>query len=100
MTEEKVACRTPTAGRDGVTRIPKWKFDALEVAIRRVVGDAGPEGLAFGALKEAVRAVMAPEDLAALGSLGWHMTSVKLEMEVRGDLRRLAVKGPQRLVLG
>jgi len=65
--EEKVTCRTPTEGRDGVTNLPKWKFDAIQSAILTV--------------------------------LKWHVTSVKLEMEVRGEIERIPGRVPQRLKL-
>ena len=100
MSEEKVGCRTPAEGRDGVTNIPKWKFDVLHAGISTAIAEAGAEGLRFSDLKDAVRPKIDAGDLERLGSLGWHVTSVKLEMEVRGDVVRLDGKGPQRMVLG
>ncbi len=35
---------------------------------------------------------------AKLGSLGWHVTCVKLELEVRGEIARAPGKGPQKLI--
>ena len=98
--EEKVGCRTPAEGREGVTNIAKWKFNLLRGAILASVQVAGAEGLRFSDLKEAVRPRLSEEELDTLGSLGWHVTTVKLELEVRGELKRLAIKGPQRVVLG
>lgn len=97
---EKVSCRTPTKGRDGVTNIPKWKYDVLRSAILDVIGRAGAEGIPFSDLKEAVRANLEAPTLGKVGSLGWHVTTVKLEMEVRAELCRVDAKGPQRIVLG
>ncbi|MBF9045339.1 hypothetical protein HKCCE4037_18530 [Rhodobacterales bacterium HKCCE4037] len=97
---DMVACRTPTEGRDGVTRIPAWKYDLLKKAILHAVTSAGPEGLPFSALPGALRQRISDRDLARIGSLGWHATTVKLNMEVEGELRRTGGKGPQRLVLG
>ena len=97
--DDKVACRTPAEGRDGVTNIPRWKYEAVRKAILAAVQDAGPEGLAFKDMKEAVRVRMTEEDLADLGALGWHMTTVKLNMEVDGELSRVAKVSPQRIVL-
>ena len=99
MKEEKIACRTPAKGRDGITNIPRWKYDLLHAAILEAVGRAGAEGFAFGDLKEAVRARLTADDLARLGSLGWHVTVVKLNMEVEGELRRIPKVTPQRIVL-
>ena len=99
MAQDRVACRTPAEGRDGVTNIPNWKFDAVREAILDAVGAAGPAGIRFSDLSGAVRARLDAETLARLGSVGWHATTVKLELEVRGEIVRLPGKGPQRLVL-
>ena len=95
--DEKIACRTPAKDRDGVTNIPKWKFEVLEVAILDVLkqGDCP-----FADLKEKVRVRLDGDELNRLGSLGWHLTTVKLEMEVRGDIKRLDGVSPQMLTLG
>ena len=99
MAEDKVACRTPAEGRSGVTNIPRWKFDAVRAAILEALQRAGPDGLAFSELSGAVGQQLDPAVLARLGSVGWHSTTVKLELEVRGEIVRLPGKGPQRLVL-
>lgn len=91
---DKVACRTPAEGRDGVTNIPAWKFDLLRGTIREVLADAP---IRFSELKDAVGTRLSAEDLGKLGSLGWHVTTVKLEMEVRGEIMRLDAKGPQQI---
>ncbi len=96
--DTKVECRTPTEGRSGTTSIPAWKFDAVRTAVLDAVVAAGPEGLAFSELPEAVRGRLAEDVLGRLGSVGWHVTTVKLEMEVRGEIARLP-GSPQRLVV-
>lgn len=96
--EEKIACRTPTEGRDGVTRIPAWKYHLVRKAILHAVESAGPDGLPLAQLVAAVKARLSQGDLARLGSLGWHCTTVKLEMEVAGEIARAPGKGAQRLV--
>lgn len=95
--DDSVACRTPTEGKDGVTRIPAWKYKAVRRAILHAVDDAGAEGIPLSGLCGAVRQRISGDDLARLGSLGWHVTTVKLEMEVAGELQRLEGAGPQRL---
>jgi len=100
MSEEKVGCRTPAEGRDGVTNIPKWKFDVIRAILLDLVRDAGSEGFRWSDMTEAVAARLTQDQLDRLGKVGWHTVSVKLEMEVRGELVRLDVKGPQRVVLG
>ncbi|MEL6686027.1 MAG: hypothetical protein AAFP97_00220 [Pseudomonadota bacterium] len=95
--EEKVVCRTPTEGRSGTTSIPKWKYDCVRLAALEVIKSAGSEGLPFSKLPEAVRAKLSEDQLSKLGSLGWHVTTVKLNMEVEGEIKRLS-GSPQRLV--
>jgi len=96
--EERTKCRTPAAGRDGVTRIPTWKYQAVRRAILAAIDAAGPEGLAFKELPGRVKALMDPSELARLGSVGWHCTTVKLNMEVEGEIARLPGTGAQRIV--
>lgn len=96
--EDRVACRTPTQGRDGETRIPRWKFDAVREAVLEAVAAAGPEGLPLSALTDEVGSRLLEDQRGRLGSLGWHVTTVKLELEVRGELARLPGT-PQRLVV-
>jgi hypothetical protein len=98
--EDKVACRTPAEGRDGVTRIPAWKYEAVRRAILHAVDAAGAEGLRFADLPGAVRARLSQQELARLGSLGWHCTTVKLEMEVAGEIERVEDGAGQRLKRG
>ncbi|MBY5933139.1 hypothetical protein KUV51_09045 [Tateyamaria omphalii] len=91
---DKVACRTPAEGRDGVTSIPTWKFDAVRGAILGAL-EEGP--ILYKDLNTAVQARLDDQTLADLGKLGWHVVTVKLEMEVRGEIERLDVKGPQQI---
>ena len=94
---ERVACRTPNPGRPGTTRIPKWKFDLVRKAI---LDELGRGHVAFGELPDLVGRRLEPDDLERLGSLGWHVTTVKLELEVRGEIRRLDGHRRQVLALG
>ena len=81
---DKTPCRTPEGS--SATNVPSWKFDVLRAAIldalrsgpvpwKRLTKEAG-ERLTF-------------EEKRDLGSLGWHATTVRLEMEVRGEIERL-----------
>lgn len=90
--DAKVACRTPAEGRDGVTNIPRWKFDTVRRGIHAVLSLGQ---IPFKDLREAVRGQLSAEELDQLGSLGWHVTTVKLELEVRGEVMRVPGKGPQ-----
>lgn len=89
----RTLCRTPNAS--GTTRIATWKFDLLRAAILDALGD---DGLAFKDLGSAVTARLDAQTRDKLGSLGWHMTTVKLEMEVAGEIARVAGRAPQYLV--
>ncbi|MEO0618779.1 MAG: hypothetical protein AAFZ01_05810 [Pseudomonadota bacterium] len=72
---------------------------AVRTAILNAVAASGEEGLAFQDLREAVRVRLSEDTLTNLGSLGWHVTTVKLELEVAGDIKRMARTTPQRLVV-
>ena len=91
---DKVACRTPAAGRDGVTNIPAWKFDLIRDAILGILSE-GPAP--FSDLAVEVKARLSADDLSKLGSVGWHVTTVKLEMEMRGEIERVPGAGPQQI---
>ena len=95
--QTKVSCRTPTQGRGGVTRIPKWKYDCVRAAILDAL-EAAPGGqIYFKDLADLVKARLTAEQFANLGSTGWHVTTVKLNMEVEGELARVADRKPQSL---
>ncbi|MFO6466032.1 DUF6958 family protein [Jannaschia sp. KMU-145] len=83
MTDRK-PCRTPTG--TSATNVPTWKFDACRSAILDVLADG-----AVPASEVAARVgdQLTDEQLDALGKLGWHVTTVRLEMEVRGEIARL-----------
>ena len=96
MTEPRTPCRTPNA--NGVTNIPTWKFTALRAAILDAIDHAGAEGLLFKDLNDAVKSRLTKDELSRLGSVGWHATSVKLELEVAGDIKRVEKSSPQRII--
>lgn len=50
-------------------------------------------------LRDAVGAELSPDQLERLGKLGWHVVTVKLELEVRGEIARLETKGLLRIGL-
>ncbi len=95
--EQKVECRTPMPGSQG-TRIPKWKYDAVREAIRAVVPRT-KEGIEFRSLATLVAKAMPVADRRKFGSVAWHTTTVKLHMEVIGELARVPDSRPQRLRL-
>jgi len=95
--EDKIACYTPTKGREGATNIPRWKYDCVRRAILNVLDEADDGQVLFKDLAEHVEEVLTSNQLAKLGSLGWHVTTVKLNMEVEGEIERVPRQTPQTL---
>jgi hypothetical protein len=98
---DRVVCETPTPGKQPV-RIEAWKYEAVRDALLRLIPLEGArrrevQGLAFRELPALVWQALSPEDRAQLGSASWYTTTVKLDLEVKGRLRRLPGT-PQRLV--
>jgi len=98
MTEEpKITCRTPTQGKEGVTRIAEWKYSCVRAAILDAIDEAPDGQIEFRSLADAVKTYLSEEELGRLCSVMWHVTTVKLNMEVEGELRRLPGVKPQSL---
>lgn len=91
--DNKVECRTPTPGKLP-TRIERWKIDGVHRAILAVLPPDG-EGIAFSDLTVLVEATLTTLERAEMGSIFWYTTTVKLEMEVRGEIRRAPQASPQ-----
>jgi hypothetical protein len=96
-TEDRVACFTPTRGRNNATRIPRWKYDCVRRAILQSLDEAEDGEVYFKDLMQHVQSHLSSNQLAKLGSLNWHVTTVKLNMEVARELERIPRKTPQRL---
>lgn len=92
--ELKIYCQTPTPGKTG-TRIPAWKYHAVRNAILEVL-DAEKE-IYFKGLSEAVSKRLSSDTLSRLGSVNWHVTTVKLNMEFEGEIMRIEGVKPQKL---
>ena len=97
---DKVECRTPAAGRNGTTRIPRWKYESVRQAILRAMAEKKPDPVGFKELRQLAKTHMTNETLASVGSWGWHFTTVKLNMEAEGELLRADGVSPQQLILG
>ena len=93
----KIICRTPTQGRSGVTRIPKWKYDCVKAAILGAFDQAPHGRVQFKNLADMARLHLTEDQLTNLGSVKWHVTTVKLNMEVEGELCRVPGLKPQTL---
>lgn len=93
--EDKVVCETPTPGKQPV-RIARWKYDLVRSAILAVV-PADECGVEFSRLPGLVEGQLSASDLEKLGSASWYTTTVKLDLEVKGEIERVPGSRPQRL---
>ncbi len=72
----------------------------MRAAVLTAIAASGPDGVAFADLPGQVQGQLDDDQLVRLGSVGWHTTSVKLNMEVEGEIKRLPKVTPQRLIIG
>ena len=93
--EPKVLCQTPTPGK-APTHIPTWKYDLIRTAILSVL-PVSDQGIAFKKLPHLVERQLSPEEKHGLGSVAWHTTTVKLNLEVKGEIERIPDITPQHL---
>ncbi|MFK7888168.1 MAG: hypothetical protein AB8G16_15010 [Gammaproteobacteria bacterium] len=96
MPEPRTVCHTPTPGKQP-TSIPTWKYDLVRTAVLAAVPTAEP-GVVAKDLPAMVGDQLDADDKAQLGSITWYTTTVKLNMEVDGELARVAGAKPQRLI--
>lgn len=95
--DARVVCETPTPGKKP-TRIHKWKYDLLRRIILDILSNSDG-GVEFRSLPALIAARLCAEQRANLGSVSWYTTTVKLDMEVKGDIERAPGAKPQRLRL-
>ncbi len=98
MQEEKTVCETPTPGKNA-TAIPSWKYALVRDAILSIVPPSAP-GVPFKELPSLVGQTLSDEQRARLGSVTWHTTTVKLDLEVKGEISRVPGATPQHLFRG
>ena len=96
-TDERITCHTPTPGKKP-TRIHRWKYDLLRGIILDIL-DGKPDGVQFRSLPSLIEERLTSEQRASLGSVSWYTTTVKLDMEVKGDIERVPRATPQLLRL-
>ena len=92
---DRTVCHTPTPNKQP-TSIPTWKYELVRRAILDVLPDAAP-GIPAKDLPELVRTRLSDEELGKLGSVNWHATTVKLNMEVDKEIARHPTKKPQHI---
>jgi len=93
--DDRVLCRNPDADKQG-TRIPRWKYELVRDAIFHAL-DSRPEGFPFRDLPSFVGRTLTPDDVRRLGSVSWHTTVIKLELEAGHEIERVAGSRPQLL---
>jgi len=93
--EDRVLCENPDKGKKG-TRIPRWKYELVSDAILMAL-EKKPGGFPFRDLPTYVRSCLTRDDAAKLGSVSWHTTVVKLDLEAKGTIERVPGSKPQLL---
>jgi hypothetical protein len=88
-------CRNPDPAKHG-TRIPRWKYDLVRDAIFRGL-KSRPDGFPFRDLPTYVGKCLTRDDVLRLGSVSWHTTVVKLDLEARREIERIPGSRPQLL---
>lgn len=84
------------AGRSGGKTIAADLYEAAKAAILALVPAEEP-GIEYRALCERAESSV-PRQLFANRSVDWYITTVKLDLEKRGLIRRVPGSNPQRLV--
>jgi hypothetical protein len=91
--KEKIQTRHPEKGKQGVN-ISKQKYDIIRGTILSSL--QANEEMTFRALTEDVEAKLTGR---FEGSIPWYVTTVKLDLEARGEIERIPQSSPQRLRL-
>ena len=94
--DDKIVCATPTPGKI-TKRIDRWKYEAVRKAILAALPRRG-EGMLFDDLPDQVESRLPADDRARLGVVKWYTATVKLALEVRGEIVRVPGSKPQRLL--
>jgi hypothetical protein len=93
--DDRVSCHNPDPAKHG-TRIPSWKYELVRDAIFHAL-DSRPAGFPFSDLPSFIARTLTRDDGHRLGSVSWHTTVVKLDLEARGEIERVPGSRPQLL---
>jgi hypothetical protein len=93
MEEEKILTLHPEKGKQGVN-ISRSKYDMIRLAILDAIRSQGTIG--FRGLVSLVEYNLRNR---FEGSIPWYVTTVKLDMEARGEIERMPEPGEQKLRL-
>ena len=94
MSDERFQTIHPD-GKDA-PRIDRAKYEMVRDALLTLIPD-DEQGTPFMTLADRVAKLLTREQLARLGSVGWYTTTVKLDLEARGEIERVPGSKPQRL---
>jgi len=89
-----IPTRNPGRGKKG-PRIDSARYEAMKAALLDVIPRKG-EGVTFASLPDLVKKKL-PRSLFEGASIQWYATTVKLDLEARGLVKRVAGVSPQRL---
>lgn len=93
MTLDTILTLHPDPAKKGVN-ISQAKYDAVRRAILHTLEERGE--MSFAELGRAVETALAG---SFEGSVMWYYTTVKLDLEARGELQRVPGRRPQRVRL-
>ena len=93
MEEEKILTLHPEEGKQGVN-ISRSKYDMIRQAIRDAIRSQGT--ISFKGLVSLVEYNLRNR---FEGSIPWYVTTVKLDMEARGEIERIPGPGEQKIRL-
>ena len=94
MTKEMFQALHPDPDKQG-TRVTKATYDVYKEALLKVIPGT-PEGIEFMSLSKAVKPHV-PSEVLETTSAGWWTTVLKLDLEARGLIERVNIKGRQRV---
>jgi len=92
--ETKIACRSPNSEKQ--VSVYEWKFDAIRAALLNVV-PSDDTGVETASLRTLVTQQLPQEHLEHLGNIAWLTDTVRLEMEVRGEVERIEGAKPTKI---
>ena len=94
-TGDKVQTLHPDADKSG-PRIDRIQYDAFRRAILKAV-PRRETGIPFKELSPAVAGLLPQRVRNSVGSITWYTTTIKLDLEARGEIERVPGSRPQRL---
>jgi len=91
--DDRITTLNPDPQKRGVS-IDRAKYEQVRRAIIDIVYEQ--DGITFSELVKATEVYLQGK---FEGSITWYVTTVKLDLEARGDLKRIVGTRPQRLTL-